>query len=449
MPRRLLLEGEDLPALMARVKAEMGPGARIIKAEKVRTGGVAGFFARERYELTVEVPEPEAARRPAGRGRAGAGSGPGPAGGAAGPVGIEALLAAADAAEADDGGARTPGAADDGRQDAEGASAPSEPPAPTVPTVPTVSTSSPSFAEILESMRQMVGPAGASTEGPVPTPAVPADGSASDADGPDAPAQAGSDAPSSAADQKTSSAEVVEDVPADAVPTEAVVDAPPRPGSGSSVSALLELGVPTRLLQGFSSPDTPLPLSVLVRRFDRPPTLRALPGGVIAVVGAPDLALRTSMQMAARAGVEPQDIVLAGAMPPVAGHGRRLQTPSAVARARSRVAEDAPTIVAVGVGEERSDWTLAADILDALTAHQAWAAVDARRKLVDVRRWMRAVGAHRPFDALAACNTFDAQAPGAVLGLGTPVGWVDGLPATPVVWAAVLSERLADDARWD
>ncbi|GGC01722.1 hypothetical protein GCM10010972_13200 [Cellulomonas carbonis] len=433
----MLLEGEDLPALMARVKAEMGPGARIIKAEKVRTGGVAGFFARERYELTVEVPEPETARRPAGRGRAGAGSRSGASGaagagtgGAVGAVGIEALLAAAEAAESDDGGA---GGA---RSSADAGTA--EP--------PVVSTSSPSFAEILESMRQMVGPAGASAaEGSAPPPAVPAEAPASDLAGADTSAQAGPDVGAGEA----SSAEVVEDVPADAVETDAVVEAPPRPGNGSSVSALLELGVPTRLLQGFSSPDTPLPLSVLVRRFDRPPTLRALPGGVIAVVGAPDLALRTSMQMAARAGVEPQDIVLAGAMPPVAGHGRRLQTPSAVARARARIAEDVPTIVAVGVGEERSDWTLAADILDALTAHQAWAAVDARRKLVDVRRWMRAVGAHRPFDALAACNTFDAQAPGAVLGLGTPVGWVDGLPATPVVWAAVLSERLADDARWD
>jgi hypothetical protein len=36
-----------------------------------------------------------------------------------------------------------------------------------------------------------------------------------------------------------------------------------------------------------------------------------------------------------------------------------------------------------------------------------------------------------------------------VLDLGTPVGWVDGLPATPVVWAALLSERLVDDAHGD
>jgi hypothetical protein len=56
VPERLLLEGENLPELMARVRDELGPRATIVGAERVRDGGVAGFFARERYELTVEVP---------------------------------------------------------------------------------------------------------------------------------------------------------------------------------------------------------------------------------------------------------------------------------------------------------------------------------------------------------------------------------------------------------
>lgn len=58
MPVRLLLEGPDLEALLARVRAEHGPGARIVSADRVRTGGVAGFFARERYALSVEVDTP-------------------------------------------------------------------------------------------------------------------------------------------------------------------------------------------------------------------------------------------------------------------------------------------------------------------------------------------------------------------------------------------------------
>ncbi|HEU5084066.1 MAG TPA: hypothetical protein VFU14_12055, partial [Acidimicrobiales bacterium] len=55
MPTLQAFDGDTLEAALARVAEEHGPGARITQAEKVRTGGLAGFFARERYEVTVEV----------------------------------------------------------------------------------------------------------------------------------------------------------------------------------------------------------------------------------------------------------------------------------------------------------------------------------------------------------------------------------------------------------
>ncbi len=55
MSTRLLLEGPDIGTLLARVRDEHGGAARIVSADKVRTGGIAGFFARQRYELTLEV----------------------------------------------------------------------------------------------------------------------------------------------------------------------------------------------------------------------------------------------------------------------------------------------------------------------------------------------------------------------------------------------------------
>src|SRR4051795_12642612 len=58
MPTRLLLEGPDIQKLLAKVRAEHGPKARIVQADKIRTGGFAGFFSRERYEVAVEVPDP-------------------------------------------------------------------------------------------------------------------------------------------------------------------------------------------------------------------------------------------------------------------------------------------------------------------------------------------------------------------------------------------------------
>ena len=45
MATSLLLEGDDLEALLARARAEGGPHARIVRAEKLRHGGVLGFFA--------------------------------------------------------------------------------------------------------------------------------------------------------------------------------------------------------------------------------------------------------------------------------------------------------------------------------------------------------------------------------------------------------------------
>jgi hypothetical protein len=65
VPTQLQLEGPDLESLLARVKTELGPGARIVLAEKVRTGGLAGFFAKQTFAITVEVDEAAAPAAPA------------------------------------------------------------------------------------------------------------------------------------------------------------------------------------------------------------------------------------------------------------------------------------------------------------------------------------------------------------------------------------------------
>ena len=55
MPQQLLLEGQNLEALILRARTEYGPAARVVRAEKVRAGGFLGFFTREHFELTVEI----------------------------------------------------------------------------------------------------------------------------------------------------------------------------------------------------------------------------------------------------------------------------------------------------------------------------------------------------------------------------------------------------------
>ncbi|NCT92663.1 hypothetical protein GXB85_17145 [Cellulomonas sp. APG4] len=410
MPPRLLLDGDDLRDLMLRVRDEMGPGARIVKAERIRTGGVGGFFAREHYELTVEVPDaPAAARRPQPARR------PAAPEAARTAVGIDALLEAADAEERGDGATQTGGG-----------------------DAPAVSTAGASFAQVLSSMQQIVGTVEPAT---APAPQAP-DGGAAAPGGEDVPPPADRDDAAPDGD-----APAVEVVGRDNGPQDLL--APDEDRAGPTVTSLLELGIPARLLTGFTDPDLPVPISRMVRRIERAPAARLTPGNVVVLVGEPGAALRTALQMAHRAGLSQRDVVLAGDGDQVQGHGRRLQTVAAAARYRARVQPEALYVVVLGVDGEPERWPHAAQMLEALAPTQAWAVVDARRKAVELRRWLRVVGQRRPFDAVAASQTFEAQAPGVVLNLGIPVGWVDGLPASPLVWAAVLSERLADDARWE
>jgi hypothetical protein len=43
---------------VAHVHAVHGPSARLIRIDEVRTGGIAGFFARRYLDLVVEIPDP-------------------------------------------------------------------------------------------------------------------------------------------------------------------------------------------------------------------------------------------------------------------------------------------------------------------------------------------------------------------------------------------------------
>ena len=77
MPTRLLFEGPDIQTVLTRVYRELGDDVAIVKADKVLVGGLAGFFAKVRYEVVVEAPglvrapqgarelEPERPLRPA------------------------------------------------------------------------------------------------------------------------------------------------------------------------------------------------------------------------------------------------------------------------------------------------------------------------------------------------------------------------------------------------
>ena len=64
MPKLQTFDGPELDAVLARVRREAGPDAKIVSATKVRSGGLGGFFSKEAFKVTVELaeaPAPEAA----------------------------------------------------------------------------------------------------------------------------------------------------------------------------------------------------------------------------------------------------------------------------------------------------------------------------------------------------------------------------------------------------
>jgi len=344
---RLLLEGPDLERLVEQVRVEFGSRARIVRAERVRTGGFAGFFAREHFEMTVDVPdEPSRPARTVGR----AGRAPAPR-----AAGLEDLLDAADAA---DGTGEAPGA-DDVR----------------------VSTASQEFAAVLDQVRTLVG---------LPVPDVAAPERAAALAVPAAAAARGADA---------------------------------APGPGTALRAeLTRLGVPARLLG-----TGPVTLGAVLGRLPRPAAPPRGPGQRLVVVGEGDGPHAVVRTLALRWGV-----------PDACVH--ELEAVGAVVAPARESAF--PQVVALRVGPEHHDRALAARALATLGGDQVWAVTDARTKPADVAAWVAAVGAERPVDALAVHGLLETAAPGTVLEPGLPVAWVDGVPASRLVWAAALGQEL-------
>ena len=56
-PQLKSFEGPDVQLVLDRIRRELGPDTKIDGAEKLRVGGLLGFFAKEQYRVVVEVPD--------------------------------------------------------------------------------------------------------------------------------------------------------------------------------------------------------------------------------------------------------------------------------------------------------------------------------------------------------------------------------------------------------
>ncbi|WP_062305257.1 hypothetical protein [Demequina subtropica] len=408
MPRRLLLEGPDAEALLVRAREEHGPEVRVVHAERVRTGGVLGFFARDTYALTVEVPDEAHTRLRPASSLVAPGAGPQRDAGLDDELAdVAAVSRELLASVARDAAPAMP-AAD--TQDEFGAllarlvAGPGTDDAPAEPLAPTPAWAAEPAAQVNEptTMRDFV---------PARFPVA------------------------DAGDRIVVREPGHEDVPV--APAEAAMQ---DPHADPTTGELLALGVPAALLE-HDEPGSRVALAALVRGLDTVPAAAA-PGELLVVVGAPERAFDVACQVARWRGMAATDVALAGDAAAVPGHGRRIRTAAAARTLRERVGgpdATAHAIVALGV-EAASDASLIASLVEALDAHACWAAVDAEGRGGAPVESLIAAGS---VDATAVSGLAASDEPGRALGDPLPVAWMDGVPASRVAWAARLDEALA------
>jgi hypothetical protein len=409
------LDGPDLEELLVRARDEYGEDVRIVKADKVRSGGIGGFFAREHFELSIELNEdihdainaanfndasnPDDAR--VGRGNPDADERP------------ISLLDLADAISDRELQSRVT------QQHPE--------PLPFTPGIgPTVSTEGASFATILAGLTQTVAE---------PASAQPA--------------------------REPSADKAVEVRPtfAPAMPARVVVptreDERPQPravrksrsaaraaSSEISLRDLRDLGLPRTMLPARERGDL---LSLLVaglRSLPPAPRLPVTGGNVVAIVGEGEGAWDAALQVAHAMGLDEKALayLTVGGAPARIAPARRVtdleQLRVRLERWRKRTT---PTIVVVDapMSVKAAAWSRQA--VAALDAATVWLVVPATRKTEDVARWADRLG-HT--DGLVVTDVDASSDPASVLQLNIPVAWLDGRPATPGAWAGLLVDRL-------
>lgn len=394
MATTIVMTGETLDGLRREVRATHGASARIVAAQKVTVGGVAGFFARKHYEVTVEVPDP-AVDLPVARVRI---TTPVPAERA----GIAALLASADEAEdALQAGAPAPRAAWSASMAPGGAVASSTPVRD-------------GFDDVLTGSAVPVSPRRAARAAAAAAGAGGASASPSSAGGAVPVA-----APADVSTRTDAFASIMDDLTFNGIA--------PAAGAGGGAGAGAVGAGPTAFTDGDAAdPDAPHgaaprrtaaslaaaadALAAQARAVASPgvppaPDVSRGAGDLVVVVGRPGDAFRVAAQMASTFGLRSVDV-----------SDRR----SGILARATGVHENSAVVTALA-------WDAAAPAtLEAIAADQVWVAVDVGRKHDDTARWVEAVRAVAPVVAAAVVGEDDTATPGTVHLLGVPVGWREG-----------------------
>ncbi|MGN6608927.1 MAG: hypothetical protein ACTHMS_18190 [Jatrophihabitans sp.] len=190
---------------------------------------------------------------------------------------------------------------------------------------------------------------------------------------------------------------------------------------------LLDLGIPERLLPG-PGVDPYRAVAELSRTLPGV-TLPTGRGVVIAVAGPRSEALKWADNLRERAGLRPEDVV----------------EPTTLLQAAEIRLSGESAIVLIDTTDEHDPLMpkpTAGALLGELRPTQLWAILDGSRKLSDLEHEVETLQV-RP-DALIVNRLNRTASPASVWSFDIPVAFMDNDPATPTRWAALLLDRLGD-----
>jgi hypothetical protein len=424
MSEILYAEGPDLERVLARIRFEHGVEIRVLTVSYPRRGGVAGFFPREicavSYEICAEpaAPTPEAVI-------------PSPEEvveiGSSEPI-AEVLSDLIDSADAADGPAslqvlrpkRIPTAK------LPGPSAPARPAGPlrideavaldSALDAPHPSVLDDDFAAILAAA--VTRPAHPMPTAPGPSPRQAIDDLAEERSH-----RAGSSRP--------------EPEPTSERPQ------PPAKARLGVLAALREVGVPVPLNPESGETSLYRAVEQVIEQLPAAPRPPRRPGEILALVGPLTEAMKIASILADELRI-PQRAVWVVDPTDRGGFDQVIRGPRDAARhADSMCLQETPSIVVVDTAPDDTligdDVSWCAEILAAVAPQAVWALIDASRKTADVAAELERLGR---VDALAVYSVTKTSSPATVWDLDIPVALLDGRPASPGVWAALLFDVL-------
>jgi hypothetical protein len=212
------------------------------------------------------------------------------------------------------------------------------------------------------------------------------------------------------------------------------------------VSNLLKIGMPPSMAATIGGGDTYA--GVLTALAARPPipAVPDAPGEILVLAGELAHAVPMARQLLEQIGLEPAHLLLAGASAAGTGiHSSRVINGPAEAQKRAEKLQNAESawvvVLDAPVGATDPTWVRAT--CEALGATAVWAVVDATRKTNDTAQHLSMLG---EVEAVIVHGVEVTSDPATVLGLDLPIVSLDGKPATPHAWAALLCARIVTDA---